>query len=100
MVHLLLDRSASVQKMAYSLLQKAANKRTEYLVIEAGIDTSSEAKYELPEELLQIVTTALEVGNDVQQVCRLCPLNHISLCPFSLPLPERLRFPPRVDDHL
>lgn len=66
MCHLLLDSSTIVQKMAYSLLQQAAKKRTEYLVVEAGVDTSGEAKFELPPELLEILERALERDSEGQ----------------------------------
>ncbi|THV07136.1 hypothetical protein K435DRAFT_710473 [Dendrothele bispora CBS 962.96] len=55
MCHLLLDPSVDVQKMAYQLLQQAAKKRTEHLVIEAGVDTVADFKAELPLELMVIL---------------------------------------------
>ncbi|TDL24483.1 hypothetical protein BD410DRAFT_785971 [Rickenella mellea] len=67
MCHLLLDPSADVQKMAYSMLQQAAKRRTEHLVVEAGVDTSGEATFHLPTELLNVLSRALE-GNDESQV--------------------------------
>lgn len=66
MCHLLLDPSAAVQKMAYSLLQQAAKRRTEYLVVEAGVDTSGETTFQLPTELLDVLSRALE-GHDESQ---------------------------------
>ena len=60
MAHLLLDPSPEVAKIAYSLLKFAARKWTEYLVVEAGVDTSEETKFEIPEELLQVLTLSLE----------------------------------------
>jgi hypothetical protein len=61
MSHLLLDPSASVQKMAYDLLREAAHKRTEHLVIEAGVDTESVVKSLLPEELVSLLQQSLEI---------------------------------------
>ena len=64
MVHILLDSSPDVQKMAYSMLQVAAQKRTEHLVIEAGVDTSAEANFELPEEVIAIIQNSLNIEED------------------------------------
>ncbi|KAF8634833.1 hypothetical protein AX17_004084 [Amanita inopinata Kibby_2008] len=55
MCHLLMEPSSDVQKMAYRLLHAAAKKRTEYLVIEAGVDVEYALKAELPSELIDIV---------------------------------------------
>jgi hypothetical protein len=55
MSHLILDSSINVQKMAYQFLQGAARKRTEHLVIEAGVDTEDTFKAELPFEILDIL---------------------------------------------
>lgn len=63
MVHLLLDPSPDVQKMAYDLLQEAAKKRTEYLVIEVGVDTESTVKPELPAELISILEMTLDLSD-------------------------------------
>ncbi len=46
--------------MVYPLLQTAAKKRTEHVVIEAGVDTSEDAKFEMPAELLVLVQTILD----------------------------------------
>ncbi|KAK7439775.1 hypothetical protein VKT23_017349 [Stygiomarasmius scandens] len=59
MCHLLLDPSADVQKMAYQLLQQAAKKWTEHLVVEAGVDTEETVKVELPDELMVILQQSL-----------------------------------------
>ncbi|KAF7323573.1 Delta-9 fatty acid desaturase protein [Mycena kentingensis (nom. inval.)] len=59
MAHLLADPSADVQKMAYQLLTVAARKRTEHLVIEAGVDAEGLIKADLPAELLDILQMAL-----------------------------------------
>lgn len=55
MSHLILDTSTDVQKMAYFFLQKAAKKRTEYLVIEAGVDAEATVKADLPTEILDML---------------------------------------------
>ncbi|EJD05481.1 uncharacterized protein FOMMEDRAFT_103536 [Fomitiporia mediterranea MF3/22] len=61
MVHLILDPSPEVAKMAYEPLFRAARKRTEYLVVEAAVETSNEmSSYEIPPELLQVLQDALE----------------------------------------
>lgn len=51
---LLNDKSPEVQKMAYQLMLKSAKKRTEYIVIEAGVSVldSDSIKFELPQELV------------------------------------------------
>ena len=54
-----MDSSADVQKMAYHLLNAAARKRTEHLVIEAGVDVESAVKIDLPDELIAILQTDL-----------------------------------------
>ncbi|KAL5514390.1 hypothetical protein ACEPAG_2478 [Sanghuangporus baumii] len=67
MAHLILDPSSEVAKMSYSLLFKAAQKWTEYLVVEAGVDTSSEtAKYEIPEELVRVLESALQPDDSIE----------------------------------
>jgi hypothetical protein len=55
MSHLIEDPSTTVQKMAYQLLKAAAQKRTEYFVIEAGVDTEAVVHATLPLELLEII---------------------------------------------
>lgn len=65
MSHLLLDSSADVQKMAYHLLSAAAKKRTEHLVIEAGVDVESTTKIDLPDELIAILQIDLSM-NDME----------------------------------
>ena len=59
MCHLVMDASASVQRMAYQLLQEAAKKYTEELVIEAAVDTEGTMKPELPVELLDVLQQSL-----------------------------------------
>ncbi|KAI0263034.1 hypothetical protein BC834DRAFT_828029 [Gloeopeniophorella convolvens] len=60
MSHLLFDPSANVQKMAYELLREAAHKRTEHLVIEAGVDTEEIVKSLLPLELVSLLQQSLD----------------------------------------
>lgn len=55
MCHLLTDPSYEVQRMGYSLLHKAARKRTEHFVIECAVDTDDGVSAELPAELLAIL---------------------------------------------
>ncbi|EJF63887.1 hypothetical protein DICSQDRAFT_145362 [Dichomitus squalens LYAD-421 SS1] len=59
MCHLVTDGSIDVQRMAYQLLQEAAKKYTEELVIEAAVDTEDAVKPELPTELLNILQHSL-----------------------------------------
>ena len=75
MSHLLLDTSPEVQKLAYPMLQNAAQKRTEYLVIEAGVDTSEDTRFELPDELLHVVQASMEDGEDGDPVRVLSDFN-------------------------
>ena len=73
MAHLILDPSPEVAKMSYSLLYQAAQKRTEHLVVEAGVDTSSEtAKYDIPSELLQVLDAALQLDDSTEPVNIFC----------------------------
>ncbi|KAJ3574319.1 hypothetical protein NP233_g1845 [Leucocoprinus birnbaumii] len=55
MCHLVTDHSLEVQKMGYGILRVAAKKRTEHLVIEAGVDTESSVDATIPSELMDIV---------------------------------------------
>lgn len=50
--------------MAYALLQEAAKKRTEYLVIESGVDTEDVAQAELPIELVDLLQCSLSFEDD------------------------------------
>lgn len=67
MCHLLTDPSVDVQKMTFQLLQQAARKRTEYLVIEAGVDSDDNFQADLPEELLLILQATFDQAEWVQQ---------------------------------
>lgn len=72
MCHLLSDSSPDVQKMAYRLLQDAAKKRTEHLVIEAGVDAEATVEAALPPELLDILHRTFNQGDGLgldEQVC-------------------------------
>lgn len=60
MCHLLTDPSLEVQKMSYQLLQTAARKHTEDLVIEAGVDTEDSVRIELPIELLDLLQRTVD----------------------------------------
>ena len=59
--HLLNDESVEVQKMAYHLMHKSARKRTEHIVIEAGVSTSDSdsIKPELPSELIAFLQQSI-----------------------------------------
>lgn len=47
--------------MAYELLREAAHKRTEHLVIEAGVDTESIVRSLLPLELISLLQQTLDI---------------------------------------
>jgi hypothetical protein len=73
MCHLVTDHSIEVQKLSYGILHIAARKRTEYLVVEAGVETESISESStLPPELLDIVQRHVNLSNledeDEQQV--------------------------------
>jgi len=61
MCHLLNDPSVEVQKMAYRLLQTSAQKRTEDLVIEAGVSTDASIKLNLPIELVDFLQRDIDL---------------------------------------
>ncbi|KAG2146336.1 hypothetical protein DEU56DRAFT_932250 [Suillus clintonianus] len=62
MCHLLTDPSYEVQRMGYTLLHKAARKRTEHFVIESAVDTEDTVSAELPAELLAILQLNLPLA--------------------------------------
>jgi hypothetical protein len=69
MCHLLTDPSYEVQRMGYSLLHRAARKRTEHFVIESAVDTEDNFNAELPAELLAILQsnfTSAEAFDDYE----------------------------------
>lgn len=80
MCHLVADHSIEVQKMSYSILHTAAQKRTEYLVIEAGVETEAATPATIPPELLDIVQRHINLvsleDEDEQQVSVLSYANH------------------------
>ena len=55
MCHLVTDSSVTVQKMAYRMLNEAAAKRTEYVVVEAAMDSEVPSAPELPMELVVLL---------------------------------------------
>jgi hypothetical protein len=60
--HLLKDKSVEVQKMAYQLMHRSAKKRTEHIVIEAGVSApdSESIKPELPPELIAYLQQSVD----------------------------------------
>lgn len=68
MCHFLTDPSVDVQKMAFQLLVQAAKKRTEYLVIEAGVDVDDNFKAELPKELLALIGESVEITQETVRI--------------------------------
>lgn len=66
MCHLIEDPSVPVQKMAYQLLKVASQKRTEYFVIEAGVDTEAAVNALLPPELLNILQRDIQFNRDAE----------------------------------
>ena len=77
MAHLLLDGSVNVQRMAHQLLQEAAKKYTEELVIEAAVDTEGTMKPELPTELLDILQRNLN-HEDTEEFGQVSDSGHFS----------------------
>jgi len=55
MCHLVTDASEAVPLMAYRMLREAANKRTEYLVVEASVESEDVVQLDLPVELVQLL---------------------------------------------
>jgi hypothetical protein len=64
MTHLLSDFSADVQTKAYRLLQTSAKKRTEHLVLEAGVNVDATFDAALPPELISLLQSSFEVSAD------------------------------------
>jgi hypothetical protein len=99
MSYLLFDPSTSVQQMAYGLLREAAYKRTEHLVIEAGVDTESVVRSMLPWELVSLLQQSLDivdVEEDSGSVRRGSCCSLISIKPAA----ENLRLLTWLDDRL
>lgn len=65
MCHIVEDPVVDVQKMAYRLLHEAARKYTEYMVIEAAVESEQPMKIELPLELVQILQRDLAVDESL-----------------------------------
>ncbi|KAJ3808145.1 hypothetical protein F5876DRAFT_46635 [Lentinula aff. lateritia] len=53
-------------QLAYQILYKATKKRTEYFVLEAGVDTEGKVKAQLPEELLVLLQQSVDLDIDVE----------------------------------
>jgi hypothetical protein len=68
MCHLVIDSSIDVQKMAYQLLRGAAAKRTEVIVIEAGVDAEGTFKPELPHQLVELLARPIDIAESSIQV--------------------------------
>lgn len=71
-VHLLTDSAIYVQQMSLQLVEQAAAKHTEHLVIEAGVDTEQEVVVKIPEELVEILMRLLPVESTLQDAVRNC----------------------------
>lgn len=67
MCYILTDSSVDVQKMIYPFLHEAAKKRTEYLVIEAGVDADNVVEAQLPTELVNILRQSSTLEGDDQE---------------------------------
>lgn len=68
MCHLIADPSVEVQKMAYQMLHKAAKKRTEFMVVEAGVDAEGTYQARLPDELLATFIQDVELPESEAKV--------------------------------
>jgi len=66
MCYILRDSSVDIQKMAYQFLHESAKKRTEYLVIELGVDTEDTVEAQLPAELIDILQQSLNLGDALE----------------------------------
>lgn len=67
MCHILEDTSPTVQRMTYQLLQEAAKKYTEHMVIEAAVDSEPTVKIEMPAELLILLQRRINQEEDLEQ---------------------------------
>lgn len=70
MCHLLNDSSVEVQKMVYQLLHASAKKRSEYLVIEAGVSGEEPIALELPTELVDFLQQDIDFEEEVDSQVR------------------------------
>ncbi|TCD68845.1 hypothetical protein EIP91_009559 [Steccherinum ochraceum] len=68
MCHLVTDSSQSVQQMAYHMLRGAATKHTEYIVVEAAVDTETEVKPVLPDELIDILQQTIQAVEEKDEL--------------------------------
>lgn len=66
MCHLVTDSSPVVQKMAYRMLHEAAVKRTEYIVVEAAMESEDHSTPELPAELVILLQQSLIEEGDTE----------------------------------
>jgi hypothetical protein len=66
MCHLLTDSSPEVQKMTYQFLQEAAKKRTEWVVIEAAVDTAGTVKADLPLEVVDLLSRTFDDSDELE----------------------------------
>lgn len=75
--------------MAYELLREAAHKRTEHLVIEAGVDTESVVNSLLPSELVSLLQQSLDVLDLEEDLSPVRRGNHDWLTPHQCCFRER-----------
>ena len=75
--------------MAYELLREAAHKRTEHLVIEAGVDTESVVNSLLPSELVSLLRQSLDVLDFEEDLSPVRRGNHDWLNPHQCSFRER-----------
>jgi E3 ubiquitin-protein ligase listerin len=66
MCHLLTDSSPEVQKMTHQFLQEAAKKRTEWVVIEAAVDTAGTVKADLPLEVVDLLSRTFDDSDELE----------------------------------
>lgn len=97
MSYLLFDPSTSVQQMAYEILREAAHKRTEHLVIEAGVDTESVVRSTLPWELVSLLQQSLDIV-DVEEDSSSVRRGSCCSLIFIKPAAENIRLPAWLDD--
>lgn len=85
--------------MAYELLREAAHKRTEHLVIEAGVDTESVVKSVLPWELVSLLQQSLDIV-DIEEDLSSVSRRRRCLSIFINPATENVRILAWLDDRL
>ncbi len=84
--------------MAYELLREAAYKRTEHLVIEAGVDTESVVKSLLPLELVSLLQQTLDIV-DIEDPSQVRPGVIKALVSLMDDIVENVRSFAWLDDH-